>query len=366
MNEKSIPVPAPAETASAPEQAGSGRRMRAIIILLLIVLCGGWLIARWFIRSQTHIETDNAFVDAHVLAVSSRVPGTVTAVHVRDNQQVKKGDLLVEIDQRDYQMQVDQASAGVGVALNETGGEQRKVSGAQAVVQSATARFEQAGIDLQRGEKLFSRDVIPREQLDRLTTAQKVAEAQLREAEEALKRVRAEAGLSPKGGGTAKVQLRAAQLEDTRLKLSYTKIYAPQDGSITRKSVEAGAIIQAGQPLMALVPLSNVWVTANFKERQLTHIKAGQHVEFTVDAYPGRSFKGTVDSIMAGTGAAFSLLPPENATGNYVKVIQRIPVKIGITGVPDPRYPLRVGMSVIPTVNTGRSAADVIKGLNPF
>jgi membrane fusion protein (multidrug efflux system) len=167
-------------------------------------------------------------------------------------------------------------------------------------------------------------------------------------------------------GNKARVLQRKAQLEEARLQLSYTRITAPRDGYITRKGIEPGANVQAGQPLLALVPLQDAWVTANYKESQLTHIRPGQRVEFTVDAYPGRRFTGRVDSIMAGTGAAFSLLPPENASGNYVKVVQRVPVKIVIDRNSDPEHLLRVGMSIVPTVLTGRSTADVLKDLNPF
>ena len=211
-----------------------------------------------------------------------------------------------------------------------------------------------------------SREVIPKEQLDRLKTAKRVAGSNMKEASEALKRAQAEAGLSVRDGNNARILQRRAQMDEARLQLSYTKIFAPRDGYITSKSIEPGTNIQAGQSLMALVPLQDAWITANYKESQLTHIRPGQKVEFTVDAYPGRSFKGSVDSIMAGTGAAFSLLPPENATGNYVKVVQRIPVKIAIDNTSDPEHLLRDGMSVIPTVLVGRSTSDILRDLNPF
>ncbi|MBC7962236.1 MAG: HlyD family secretion protein, partial [Steroidobacteraceae bacterium] len=312
------------------------------------------------------VETDNAFIEARILPVSSRVSGTVARVLVNDNQFVKQGQLLLEIDQSDYKLQVSKATAGVGVAENESGGEYLKAEAARAALQSARARHEQAVADLERGEKLYGRDVIPKEQLDRVRTAGRVTQSQLKEAEENLKRAQAEAGLGLKTGNKAKVLERQAQLGEARLQLSYTRIYAARDGYITRKSIEAGVNIQAGQHLMALVPLQEAWITANYKERQITHIRAGQKVEFSVDAYPGRLFSGRVDSIMAGTGAAFSLLPPENATGNYVKVVQRLPVKIAIDSTSDPEHLLRVGMSVVPTIQTGRRGADVLKELSPF
>jgi len=342
------------------------RRNRGIIILCLLIAIAAWLGLRMFITSKTRIETDNAFIEARIVPVSSKVSGTVTRVTVDDNQLVKQGDLLVEVDPRDYQVQLAKAAAGVGVAENETGGEYLKVEAARAALQSARARHDQSVLDHERGEKLFAREVIAKEQLDRLKTARRVAESQLKESEENLKRTQAEAGLGGPTGGRAKVLERKALLSEAQLQLSYTKIYAARDGYITRKALEPGANIQVGQALMALVPLQDAWITANYKERQITHIQPGQKVEFRVDAYPGRTFSGRVDSIMAGTGAAFSLLPPENATGNYVKVVQRIPVKISIDNSSDPEHLLRVGMSVVPTVVTGRSSGAVLKELNPF
>ncbi len=374
MADETAPLQQSEEPAIEPQQAGNpalekktgSRKNKGIIILGILIVIGGWFGLRMFIASKTHLETDNAFIEARVVPVSSKVSGTVTRVLVNDNQYVKQGDLLVEIDPRDYQVQLAKAAAGVGMAENETSGEYLKVESSRAALQTARARHDQAVVDLARGEKLFGRDVIPREQLDRLKTAQRVAESQLKEAQENLKRSQAEAGLGGAAGGKAKVLERKALLNEAQLQLSYTKIYAARDGYITRKSVERGANIQAGQALMALVPLQEAWITANYKERQITYIQPGEKVEFHVDAYPGRTFSGKVDSIMAGTGAAFSLLPPENATGNYVKVVQRIPVKIAIDNSSDSGHLLRVGMSVVPTILTGRSSGDVLRELNPF
>jgi membrane fusion protein (multidrug efflux system) len=319
-----------------------------------------------WLQSKTHIKTDNAFIEAHIHSVSARVPGTVTKVTVRDNQLVKQGELLVELDQADYQAQVSYAAAQLAMAGNETSGEYAQVEGAKASVNQARARLDQAELDLQRGNALFKKEVISKEQLDRLATARRVVESQLREAEEAQRRAQAVVGLSGKGGNEARLAQRRAQLEQARLNLSYTRLYAPADGFITRKSVEPGNNLQAGQPLLALVALEDPWVTANYKESQLTHVRPGQSVEFKVDAYPGLVFKGTVESIMAGTGAAFSMLPPENASGNYVKVVQRIPVKIVIDQSSDPQHLLRVGMSIVPTILTKRSIGTILNDLNPF
>ena len=366
MEENTEATPTSSDAAPKVPPKGGGKKKRALIVLLTIVIVGSWIGLNMFITSKTHIETDNAFIEARIVSISSKVSGTVARVLVDDNQFVRRGDLLLEIDGRDYQLRKAQAAAGVGMAENEMGGEELKADVARAAVQSAKARFDQAVVDLKRAEKLYNRDVLPKEQLDRLTTAKRVSEAQLKEAEEALRRFQAEAGLAIKAGSKARVLQRKAQLDEAELQLSYTKIYAPRDGYITRKAIETGVNIQAGQPLMALVPLQDAWITANYKERQITYMKPGQKVEFSIDAYPGRTFQGTVDSIMAGTGAAFSLLPPENASGNYVKVVQRVPVKISIDKNSDPEQLLRVGMSVIPIVLTGRSSGDVLKELNPF
>jgi membrane fusion protein (multidrug efflux system) len=357
---------AESSTATDGIKGKGNKRQRAGILLLIILVVGCTYGFKWWIKGRTHIETDNAFIEAHIHTVSARVPGVVRNVAVLDNQFVKKGALLVELDPADYQVRVVNATASLNMARNETSGEHASVDAAKATVSLSTVKLEQADTDLRRGKALFAREVVAKEQLDRLETAYKVAVMEKRHAEEALRRAQAEVGLSNSGSKDAKVAQKRAQLDEASLSLSYTKIFAPADGYITRKSAEPGNNIQPGQPLMALVALDDAWVTANYKESQLTHVKPGQRVEFTVDAYPGHTFRGSVDSIMAGTGAAFSLLPPENATGNYVKVIQRIPVKIAIDKKSDPDHHLRVGMSVVPSILTSRKLGDILTDLNPF
>ncbi len=336
------------------------------MVLFLLLALATFLGGRWWLQSLTHIATDDAFIEASLHWVGPRVPGTVTKVLVSDNQQVKMGDLLVELDPNDYQLRVANYAAQLDLARNDTSSLYAQVDAARAAVASDRARLEQAEQDLKRGEALFTKEVIPKEQLEKLETGRKVAAAKLQETEGSVKRALALLGLIGNGARDAQAAQKRAELDAAKLNLSYTKVYAPADGAITRKSVEIGNIVQAGQPLLALVPLNNVWITANYKERQLTHVHPGLPVEFTVDAYPGKTFHGTVESIMAGTGAAFSLLPPENATGNYVKVVQRIPVKIRIIKEDGKDLPLRVGMSVEPTIIIQRKAGDIIKGLNPF
>lgn len=337
------------------------RHIGTLLVLLLVAWGGLWL---WY-RSKALVETDDAFVESHVHVISPRVAGHVLRVLVKDNQRVAKGELLVELDPAEYQAQVNRAAAVLALAENQTSGDHAAVDQARAGVGQARAVLEQAELDLQRGEALLAREVMPKEQVDRLRTAVRVARARLQESLEALKRARAVIGQSVRGG-EARIAQRRAELAAAQLALSYTRVVAPADGYVTRKNVESGNNVRAGQPLLALVELEQPWIVANFKEGQLAHVRPGQKVEFAVDAFPGRSFSGRVDSIMAGTGAAFSLLPPENATGNYVKVVQRIPVKIAIDLESDPQHLLRVGMSVVPTIHTGLGLGEALAGIIPF
>lgn len=361
---------APQETPDKPaaeiKKNGNGKKRWSGIILLLLVAAGSVTCINWWLNSLTRISTDNAFVEARIHAVSAKLPGTVINVAVKENQFVRKGELLVELDPGDYRVRMANSAAELDMARNETSGDYARVEAAKAAIDLAKARMDQAELDVQRGKALFAREVIPKDQLDRLETSRKVEESRLREVRENLRKEQASLGLAGNGGKEARVAQKQAKLDEARLNLSYTRVYAPADGYVTRKSVEPGNNLQPGQPLMAIVALDDAWVTANYKESQLTHVKLGQKVEFEVDTYPGRKFTGSVESIMAGTGAAFSLLPPENATGNYVKVVQRIPVRISIDKGSDPGQKLRVGMSVVPTILSGQGIMDVLKELNPF
>jgi membrane fusion protein (multidrug efflux system) len=267
-------------------------------IVIFVAMAGAVLALSGFVvAGRGWVSTDDAFIEGHVVPVSARVPGHVVRVLVDDNQLVKKGDALAEIDPRDYQTRLDDARAAV--------------DGARAAVRKTE-------VDVRRYETLASRSEASRQTVDH---AQADAEA-------------------------ARAALEAAQarLTQARLDLSYTSIEAPQAGRVTRKSVEEGAYVAVGQPLLAVVP-SEVWVVANFKETQLRDMRPGQRAEIKVDAYPG-TLKGRVESLQAGTGARFSVLPPENATGNFVKVVQRMPVKIALDDAADSRRLLAPGMSV--------------------
>lgn len=326
------------------------------------------------VKNFTHESTDDAFLEAPVVAVAPKVAGHVLAVHVVDNQFVRQGDPLLEIDPRDYEVRLTQkkdsvASADANLESSRAGVElvKARYDTAQATerqqradADAARAKADRAQADLKRSELLRQTGVISSEEFDRVRADADSTAADLRSAEQ-----KASAGTSQVAEAKAQISLALAMLqsavtkakqarsdqEGASLDLSYTRIVAPGDGRVTRKAVEPGDYVQVGQSLFALVP-TNCWVSANFKENQLTDMRPGQSAEIRLDAYPDRQLRGHVDSIMAGTGARFSLLPPENAVGNFVKIVQRVPVKIVFDEPLDPAFSLGPGMSVVPSVRT--------------
>jgi membrane fusion protein (multidrug efflux system) len=425
------------------------RRPLVLLIGAVLLVIGLLFGLRYYVYARTHESTDDAFVDGEVIQISPNVSGHVLRVYVSDNQRVKKGDLLVEIDPRDFQTGLEQARAnlqeaesrhkaaaatteftrantragiqqassgvqaarsGVQTAQAEVTAARGKVEQAHAAVAAAQSNVQQANAqivaaqaeaaranaDLQRYQQLYELDEVTRQQFEQVTAAARTAnanliaartraaaaEAQVTEAraaeqsaigslQQSQSRVaEARAGVGEAAGrlasaNTAPQQLAVSQsqaqtaaatieqaqaaLKQAEIELSYTRIVAPDDGFVTRKSIEEGQYIQTGQTMMALVT-GDVWVTANFKETQLDELREGQPAAIKIDAYPGRVFAGHVDSIQRASGSRFSLLPPENATGNYVKVVQRVPVKIVFDQQPDPQLAIGPGMSVVPEV----------------
>ncbi|MDD5711852.1 MAG: HlyD family secretion protein, partial [Smithellaceae bacterium] len=252
-----------------------------------------------------------------------------------------------------------EAAQRIDVAKKQLAETQYRLESAKATLQLQEANLRQAESDLTRAERLFAKQIIPEQQYERMRTTRDIAKAQVDVARDQLRQAQAaietQQGVISQSAAAAKahgelVSQRQQAMVGEVLKVGYTKIYAPADGYVTKKTVEVGNQIQAGQPLLAVVPLGDVWVVANYKETELERVRPGQEAQIRVDTYSGRVFTGKVDSIMAGTGSAFSLFPPENATGNYVKVVQRIPVKIVLEKGADPGHLLRVGMSVQPTI----------------
>jgi membrane fusion protein (multidrug efflux system) len=289
----------------AEQQAATNgaKKKKAFLIVAVVVAVG--LTIGYFYNSYrtTHVMTDDAFVDGNIHTIAARVSGNVRTVAVTDNQRVDRGDLLVELDPADYRSKAEAARANLEL-------------------QRATLRF--AETERKRAKALYEQEAGAADRYDKAVSNYEISMAQVKLAEE--------------------------QLRQAELNLGYTRVIAPAAGYITRKSVQTGNQVKDSQPLMAVVDLDNLYIVANYKETEMEHIHPGQSVRITVDAYPGRVLTGKVDSIMAGTGVSFSLFPAENATGNYVKVVQRIPIKIILDPDADKDRLLRVGMSVVPTV----------------
>jgi membrane fusion protein (multidrug efflux system) len=354
---------------------GNGHRRKVVagIIFSIVGIIAIVSVFLYLSYKSTHISTDDAYVEGDVYTIAAKVNGTVSKIAVGDNEHVKKGDLLVELDPVDYDVKVKETVAALSVekaklaeARKRTDAAEKRLSQLQFQLRAARANqdlqdanLSQAEIDIKRAEKLYKKEAMSKERYQQTQTAYKVRMAQVKAAGDEVNQVVASLGtqkavISQTESGVrseeALVKQREAALEAAQLNAGYTKLYAPAEGYVTKKSVQVGNQIQAGQPLMAVVALNGVYVTANYKETQLDKVKPGQKVDISVDSYPGKEFHGTVNSIMAGTGSAFSLFPPENATGNYVKVVQRVPVKILIDKGEDPKHILRIGMSVQPTI----------------
>ena len=403
------------------------------LAVLAAIAYGGWA----WVDSRHRVSTDDAHVEGTVVTVSARVPGPVARVHVRDNEDVRAGQLLVEIDPRDNQIRVEQARATLAMATAEARGARSEVplarestdsrlQQARAVVAAARAavdvsraeadearaRAESRGaaiaaaqaevvlaetaadrtrLDLERASRLATQGLIAAQEHDAARAGARAALASLdaarrrlgqaeREADAAIVETRrrafsvqqaerrveeAEAMMADASSQQAQVPVKEAaagragasvdqaqaELAAAELQLAKTRIVAPLDGTVAKKTVEPGQMLQVGQPLLAIVPLESVWVVANFKETQMGRVRPGQAATILVDTFPDRVFRGRVDSISAGTGARFSLLPPENASGNWVKVVQRVPVKIVLEEYRANPHLLRTGMSATVTID---------------
>ena len=427
---------------------------RPLVIVAAVVLLAGaaWgFSAWWYYRS--HVSTDDAYVEGTVSTVSAKVPGHIVELLVDDNQAVKKGTLLLRIDDRDYKARLEQAKASVGIAESRlraaaarvgftrdsasgqmaqaqastlsaeaamrsagdavesnraiVASRKANLGASQAELERAKAAWDRARQDLERIAMLLKQDLVAKRDHDQAITDERSWEAGVRAAEQRVvqaerdlasaeaalklhnsgyepsqigigmaaaraadaraKRINAEAMLQEVRVREAERELADAQLREAHadlavaeLNVEHTQVKAPTDGIVAKRTVEMGQIVQMGQPLLAVIPLHEVWVVANFKETQLAGVRPGMPAEVVVDGVPGKAYRGTVDSLAAGTGARFSLLPPENATGNWVKVVQRLPVKIRFDAkeISGPAA-LRAGMSAYVTIKTKIGRAHV-------
>jgi membrane fusion protein (multidrug efflux system) len=403
------------------DSAPKSRSRVFIILILAVIVLGVAAFGAWSYFSGKE-STDDAQVDGHINPVNAKIGGIVRTVNVKENQRVEAGQVLVQIDTRDYEIALARAQAdladaqanylaartGIPVATTTSGSRisssqasivraQGGVETAQKDVDSAKARlnlakarsneaqanYTKAAKDVERLRPLVAKEEVSQQQFDAVVATADAAKAavdsahaSILEAESAIAaaegrvtqargvfgQAEAEAQAANTGpqevatirahadAANARVEQAKAAVSQAKLNLEYASIKAPVSGMVSRKSVEIGQVVQPGQPLLAVVSLDEVWITANFKETQLDKMKPGQPVTINVDAYDGAKFAGHVESIAAATGAKFSLLPPENASGNYVKVVQRIPVRIALESNADPQHVLRPGMSVVATV----------------
>ena len=305
--------------------------------LIIAAICGIY----WIYDMTGYQSTDDAYVETTTVSVSPKVAGQIVKVLVKDNQQVKAGDVVAVIDRIDYQVKLDQATAAYERAiLNQ--------QNAHANLNAANSEIELAQKDVERYENLYKAGAVSKQTLDRAKTNLEAVQARQTTAEQSI--------FSSNPDNSSKVadaelNVLKAQKRAAELAYEYTEIKAPIDGTVSNKKVETGMMVQPGTPLFVIVP-NEVWVVANYKETQLEKMKVGQDVDIKIDTYPHKPFKGKVDSIQRSSGAKSSLFPPENAVGSFVKIVQRIPVKIVFTEEIDPqKYSIIPGMSVVPKVH---------------
>jgi membrane fusion protein (multidrug efflux system) len=332
-------------------------KLRQIYAGIAVLITGLAVAAYYEVYVAPYESTDDAFIEGDVTPIAPQVAGRVVTLFVSDNQAVKAGDVLLQIDPSDYQAKLDQATANLTASRSQQvqakaqlSVDQAKVEQEKASVVAAEAEAKRAAADFIRYKAVGNLGVSD-SQLDYAGTQASSSAAEVAEARN--KELAAEALLSLDQANiqtaAAETQRSEAAVRQAELDLSYTRVVAPEAGFVTHRGVEPGAYVQTGQALLAIVP-HQTWIVANFKETQLTHMRPGQPVTVSVDAYPQVTFKGHVDSIQTGSGPRFSLLPPENASGNYVKVVQRVPVKILLDDADGNQYVLGPGMSAVPEV----------------
>ena len=335
---------APTQSAAPParrERRPRGKQLKWIIAAIVIAIAAFFGI-RWWIEQSRYVSTDDAYVGANQVQIAAQVTGPVVQVFVRDQQIVKQGDPLFQIDAKPYQIALDQARANLELARQNVSQEGAGVASAQAVLTQRRAEEANARSTWQRNLALVKSGFISPQAAEQSHTAYTTAQAATRAAEADV--AKAKSALGRTGEENAAVQAATAAVKQAQLNLDRTKVVAPATGMIANFTLQPGNTVQPGQPLFVIIANDEWWVDANFKETQLAGIRPGEHATIESDMYPNRVFHGVVQSVAGGSGSAFSLLPPQNATGNWVKVTQRVPVRVRIED-PDPRHPLRIGTS---------------------
>ncbi|HKJ30760.1 MAG TPA: HlyD family secretion protein [Balneolales bacterium] len=301
-------------------------------VLAIILIVGGLFGYKEFRYYTTHVETEDAQTDGYITPVTARVSGYITEIKVNDNEHVKKGQLLAQIDTTDYALKVRMAKSALSSA-------KASLDVAKAAQEQAKVALDKAKLDFKRAAHLYKGGATTRKNYDDAQAALNAAKAKYNQTVQKVEQVK------------TNIKSQQDNLSFAKLQLSYTHITAPDNGVISKKKIQVGQLIQTGQPLMAVTNTHDVWVTANFKETELQHIKVGQLVKIHIDAYPGHDFTGRVQSFAGATGAKYALLPPENATGNFVKVVQRVPVKIVFNKNNHFSKPLQLGLNVTASID---------------
>lgn len=335
-----------------------GKNKKFLIILIVVVILGGWFGVSKYIHGQHHEETDDAQVEANISPVIPRISGYVVSIRVKDNQRVKKGDTLFILDDRDMKIRLAQTEAALATAESNlsaaqanAGAARANIATSQASVSTADAQIETAKInlwrateDFKRYENLIKDHSITQQQYEQALAAKQTAEKQLQVLQQQKSQASTQVGAvgsqsnataSQIGVAAATVKQRKVDVDDAKLNLSYTIVTAPEDGMVSKVNVQDGQFVQAGAALFSIVLNNEVWVVANFKETQYGKILEGQKVTLSIDAFPGHEFEAKVGSFSPATGARFALLPPDNASGNFVKVVQRLPIRIEFTNSQD-------------------------------
>jgi membrane fusion protein (multidrug efflux system) len=332
-------APPPAEPRK--RRRPGGKKLKWIVAAIVLVVAAFFALRFWH-QSTLYETTDDAYVGANQVEITAQITGTVTQVHVQDHQHVKAGDPLFDIDPANYQIAVSKAEASLELARQGTLQLGAAVASAEAALAQRRAEELNARNTWTRNQELTKSGFLSAQGAEQSHTALVTAEAATRAAEAGVAQARAQLGSI--GDENANVQAAIAQLSQAKLDLSRTHVVAPTDGQVANFTLQAGNVVQPGVALFVIVADSEFWVDANFKETQLRTIRPGQSATVVTDMYPKHPFEAIVVSVAGGAGSAFSLLPPQNATGNWVKVTQRVPVRVLIKN-PDPQFPLRIGTS---------------------
>lgn len=354
----------PNAAGAAPQKASKRKRALLILAVAVVVIGIGWLL--WhFLVGRWHEDTDDAYVQGNVVSITPQTVGTVTSIGADDGMKVRAGQVLAQLDPNDARVAYEQAVANLANTVRQVRGLYSAVGANQADIHARQVAVDKARADVKRREGLVATGAVSSEELSHARDELAAAEAALASAMENLSRNRALVDATTIEN-QPQVEAAAAQLRTAFLNLERARIVAPVSGYVAKRSVQLGQRVQPGMPLMTIVPIEQLWVEANFKETQLSHMRIGQPVELTSDLYGGDvTFHGRVTSLGLGTGSAFSLLPPQNASGNWIKIVQRVPVRIALDAKELAAHPLRLGLSMSTDVSLRDQSGPVLASAPP-